>query len=158
MIQKLVHAYNHTFHRSIQRSPAEVNPSNQELVWLTLHGSLHPKTPKLKVGDRVRISMMRRRFEKSYYQGWTEEEFEIAEAFTDDPPYYKVKDLKGTVLEGIFYEQEVQKVVKNDNIYKIESILKKRKRKKHQEFFVKWLGYPDSSNSWIRERDLVRYA
>ena len=158
VIQKLVHAYNHTFHRSIQRSPAEVNPSNQELVWLTLYGNLHPKTPKLKVGDRVRISMMRRRFEKSYYQGWTEEEFEIAETFTDDPPYYKVKDLKGTVLEGTFYEQEVQKVVKNNNIYKIESILKKRKRKKHQEYFVKWLGYPDSFNSWIRERDLVHYA
>ena len=75
--------------------------------------------------------MMRRRFEKSYYQGWTKEEFEIAEVFTDHPPYYKIKDLKGTVLEGTFYEQEVQKVVKNENIYKIESILKKRKRKKH---------------------------
>ena len=158
MIQKLVHAYNHTFHRSIQRSPAEVNPSNQEMVWLTLYGSLQPKTLKLKVGDRVRISMMRRRFEKSYYQGWTEEEFEIAEAFTDDPPSYKIKDLMGTVLEGTFYEQEVQKVVKNDNIYKIESILKKRKRKKLQEYFVKWLGYPDSFNSWIHKRDLVHYA
>ena len=102
--------------------------------------------------------MMRRRFEKSYYQGWTEEEFEIAKAFTDDPPYYKIKDLKGTVLEGTFYEQKVQKVVKIDNIYKIESILKKLKHKKHQEYFVKWLGYPDSFNSWIHERDLVRYA
>ena len=140
-----MHAYNHTFHRSIQRSPVEVNPFNQEMVWLTLYGSLQPKTPKLKVGDRVRISMMRRRFEKSYYQRWTEEEYEIAEAFTDDPPHYKIKDLKVTVLEGTFCEQEVQKVVKNDNIYKIESILKKRKRKKHQEYFVKW----------IRKQDLV---
>ena len=104
--------------------------------------------------------MIRRRFEKSYYQRWTEEEFEIAEAFTDDPPYYKIKDLRGTILKGTFYEHELQKVVKNDNIYKIESILKKRKRKKHQEYFVKWLGYPDSFKSWIglRERDLVRYA
>ena len=56
VIGKLVHAYNHTFHRSIQRSPAQVSPSNQETVWLTLHGSLQPKTPKLKVGNRVRIS------------------------------------------------------------------------------------------------------
>ena len=107
------------------------------MVWLTLYGSLQPKTSKLQVGDRVKISMICRRFEKSYYQGWTEEEFEIAEAFTDDPPYYKIKDLKGTVFEGTFYEQEVQKVVKNVNIYKIESILKKRKHKKHQEYFVK---------------------
>ena len=36
VIQKLVHAYNHTYHRSIQRSPAKVNPSNQESIWLTL--------------------------------------------------------------------------------------------------------------------------
>ena len=158
MIQKLVQAYNHTYHRSIQRSPAEVNPSNQESVWLTLYGSLRPKTSKLKVGDRVRISMKRRQFEKSYYQERTEEEFEIAEAFTDDPTYYKIKDLRGTTVEGTFYENELQKVVKNDNIYKIKSILKKRKRKKHQEYFVKWLGYPDSFNSWIHERDLVCYA
>ena len=66
-------------------------------------------------------------------QGWTEEEFEIAEAFTDNPPYYKIKDLRGTVLEGTFYDHELQKVVKNDNVYKIESIFKKRKRKKHQD-------------------------
>ena len=86
--------------------------------------------------------MMRRRFEKSYYQGWTEEEFEIAKAFTDDPPYYKIKDLKGTVLEGTFYEQEVQKVVKIDNIYKIESILKKLKHKKRQRVFCEVVGIP----------------
>ena len=47
--------------------------------------------------------MMHRRFEKSYYQVWTEEEFEIVEAFTDNPPYYKIKDLKGTVLEVDFF-------------------------------------------------------
>ena len=158
MIQKLVHAYNHTFQSLIQRSPVEVSPSNQESVWLTLYGSLQPKTPKLKVGNRVRILMICRRFEKSCYQGWTEEEFEIAEAFTNSLPYCKIKDLKGTFLEEAFYEHEVQKVVKNDNIYKIESILKKRKRKKHQEYFVKWLRNPDLFNSWIRKRDLVSYA
>ena len=64
VIQKLVHACNHTFHRSNQCSPAEVSPFNQKLVWLTSYGSLQPKTPKIKVGNRVRISMMRRRFEK----------------------------------------------------------------------------------------------
>ena len=92
VIQKLVHAYNHTYPRSIQCSPAEVNPSNQGLVWLTLCGDLRPKKRKFSVGTRVRISMTRRQFEKSYYQGWTEEEFEIAEAFTNDPPYYTIKD------------------------------------------------------------------
>ena len=96
--------------------------------------------------------------EKSYYQGWTEKEFEIFEAFTDNPIYYKIKDLRSSILEGTFYEHELPKVVKNYNFYIIEFIIKKRKCKKHQEYFVKWLGYPDSFNSWIRERDLVRYA
>ena len=102
--------------------------------------------------------MTRRRSEKSYYQGWNEEEFEIAETFTDDPPYYKINDLRSTILESSFYESKLQKVVKNNNIYKMESILKKRKRDKHQEYFAKWLWYPDSFNCWICERDLVCYA
>ena len=89
------------------------------------------------------------------------EEFEIAEAFTNDPPYYKIKYLRGETLEGTFYECELQKVVKNENVYKIESILKKRKRKKHQEYILRsgWgIHYPDSFNTWVRERDLVHYA
>ena len=61
-------------------------------------------------------------------------------------------------MKESFYEAELQKVVKSDNIYKVESILKKRKRNKRQEYFVKWLGYPDSFNCWVREQDLVRYA
>ena len=158
VIQKLVHAYNHTYHHSIQRSPAEVNPSNQELVWLTSYGGRRPKKPKLRVGTRVRISMIRRRFEKSYFQGWNEEEFEVAEAFTGDPPNNKIKNLKGVTLEGSFCKPEIQKVFRNDNVYKIESILKKRKLKKYQEYFVKCLGYPDSFNTRVRKRDLVHYA
>ena len=39
-------------------------------------------------------------------------------------PIIRSKDLKGTVLEGTFYKQEIQKVVKNDNIYKIQSFIK----------------------------------
>ena len=158
VIQKLVHAYNHSFHRSIQCSPAEVNPSNQESIWLTLYGDQQPKNPKFSVGTRVRLSVIRGQFTKAHTQGWTQEEFEIAEAFTGDPPYYKIRDLRGEDVKGSFYEPELQKVVKSDNIYKVESILKKRKRNKGHEYFVKWLGYPDSFNCWVRERDLVRYA
>ena len=49
-MQKLVHAYNHVYSRSIQGSPAEVNPSNQGFVWLTLCGDLRPKKVKFSVG------------------------------------------------------------------------------------------------------------
>ena len=45
--------------------------------------------------------------------------------------------LRGETLEGTFYEYKLQKVVKNENVYKIESILKIQKRKKHQEYILK---------------------
>ena len=61
-------------------------------------------------------------------------------------------------MKGSFYEPELQQVVKSDNVYKIESILKKWKRYKRQEYFVKWLGYPDLFITWVHKRDLVHYA
>ena len=51
----LVHAYNH---RSIQRVPAEVRPSNVLQIWKTLFGKQKTKdqpTPKFHTEDRVRI-------------------------------------------------------------------------------------------------------
>ena len=68
--------------------------------------------------------MIRRQFTKAHNQGWTQEEFEAAEAFTGDPPYNKIIDLRGEDVKGSFYEPKLQKVVKSDNLYKIESILK----------------------------------
>jgi hypothetical protein len=34
----------------------------------------------------------------------------------------------GEILEGTFYAEELQKVIKTDDVYKIETILKKRKK------------------------------
>ena len=152
VIQKLVHTYNHSFHHLIQCSPVEVNPFNQESIWLTLYNDLLPKNPIFSVRTRVRLSVIRRQFTKAHTQGWTQEELEVAEA------YHKIRDLRGEDVKGSFYEPELQKVVKSDNVYKVESILKKQKRNKRQEYFVKWLGYPNLFNSWIGEQDLVRYA
>jgi hypothetical protein len=39
-----------------------------------------------------------------------------------------VKDDRGEILEGTFYAEEIQKVIKTDDVYKIETILKKRKK------------------------------
>ena len=157
VLNDIVFAYNHTFHRSIGQTPASVNKTNQEQVWQSLYGDLREKKTKLKIGDTVRLSVNRTRFRKGYLPGWTEEVFVVAEAIADDPPYYKIKDFNDEVLEGTFYDSELQKIDKNDGVYKIESILKKRKRGTHYYYLVKWLGYPESFNSWIHERDL-KYA
>ena len=44
------------------------------------------------------------------------------------PPVYLVKDDRGEILEGTFYAEELQKVIKTDDVYKIVTILKKEKK------------------------------
>jgi hypothetical protein len=39
------------------------------------------------------------------------------------PPVYLVKDDHGEILEGTFYAEELQKVIKTNDVYKIETIL-----------------------------------
>ena len=66
---KLVRACN-PYHSSIKRAPADVSATNQEDACQTLygqpHGTLHKghRRPKMKEGDRVRISRARRPFKK----------------------------------------------------------------------------------------------
>ena len=66
-------------------------------------------------------------------------------------PVYKLKDDAGEILDGTFYEAELQKVIKEDDVYRVVNVLRKRKRKGVVEYFVKWKGYPDKFNSWVAE-------
>jgi hypothetical protein len=40
------------------------------------------------------------------------------------PPVCLVKDDHGEIMEGTFYAEEIQKVIKQDDVYKIQSVLK----------------------------------
>ena len=73
-----------------------------------------------------------------------------------ETPVYLVKDDHGEILEGTFYAEELQKVIKTDDVYKNEPILKKRKKGRRVQYLVKWLGYQESFNSWIFKQDLQK--
>ena len=85
---------------------------------------------------------------------WTLEIFTVSEVFQTNPPTYSLKDYDDEKIEGTFYDTEVQKVIKMDDIYKIEKILKTRRRGRVKEYLVKWKGYPDKFNSWVNEKDM----
>ena len=87
---------------------------------------------------------------------WTEELFMVVKCIETRPPVYLVKDDHGEILEGTFYAEELQKVIKTDDVYKIEPILKKRKKGRRVQYLVKWLGYQESFNSWIFKQDLQK--
>ena len=53
--------------------------------------------------------------------------------------------------------QKFEKIVKNDDVYRVEKILRKRKRNGVVEYLVKWKGYEDPKfNSWVSERDISK--
>ena len=95
--------------------------------------------------------MTRRAFKKGYLPQWSEEIFTIFAVQNTRPITFLLKDWGGEKLKGSFYSQEIQKIKKVDNVYRIETILKKDKNR----VFVKWLGYPESFNSWVLKKDLV---
>ena len=111
---------------------------------------------KFQVGDCVRISKVKRMFEKSYLPNYTEEMFTIYKRFAHQVPVYKLKDDAGEILEGTFCEPKLQKIIKNDDVYRVEKILRKRKRKGVVEYLVKWKGYADKFSSWVSERDISK--
>ena len=71
------------------------------------------------------------------------------------PVTYKIIDYDGESVEGSFYDKELQKVEKTDDVYKIEKILRTRRRAGQKEYFVKWRGYPSKFNSWVNDVDLT---
>ena len=67
----------------------------------------------------MRFSEAKRTFKKGYLPNWTEELFMVVKCIETRPPVYLVKDDHGEILEGIFYAEELQKVIKTDDVYKI---------------------------------------
>jgi hypothetical protein len=158
VLSDMVASYNHTVHRTIGIPPAEVTWANQKTASKKLYGRKGPiKSCKFSPGDRVRLSKAKRMFKKGYLPNWTEELFTIVRCIETRPPVYLVKDDHGEILEGTFYAEELQKVIKTDDVYTIETILKKRK-KGRVHYLVKWLGYPESFNSWIFKQDLQKHT
>ena len=158
VLQDFVHSYNNTHHRINGMTPSQVNTKNQEEVWQRLYGHDGKGVPKFRVSNRVRISKFKRLFEKGYIANWSEEMFTIHEVHPSDPPVYRLIDDLGEVLDGTFYEPELQKVsVPIDKVYRVESVLQRRKVGRRTEVLVKWYGYPSKFNSWVDAEALVRY-
>ena len=112
ILDQLVTDYNNTVHSSIKMTPVEASKLENES---TVYENLYPekendeiKKPKFKVGDRVRITKQKGKFEKGYTTRWRKEIFVIDEVLNTDPVTYKIKDLKDEEITGSFYEQELQ--------------------------------------------------
>jgi len=154
VIQDLVHDYNNSFHTTIKMTPVEASkPENSLTVWQNIY---HPYLiakhgeAKFKVGQTVRISKYKRTFDKGFLPNFTEEFFKIKQVLYGTPIVYKLEDLKGEDLSGIFYENELSPYTMTDETtYKVEKVLGKKTIKGKKLVLVQYKGWPDKFNEWV---------
>jgi hypothetical protein len=151
--------------------PSDVNISSQKIAIKNLYGFLwekdnipnqhinkksklkigaYIKKSKFKIGDNVRLTKFKNIFKKGYEGYWTTEIFKISKIFFRKPKtVYEISNYNGDeIIEGTFYEDEIQKVNVSANMFwKIEKILKKEIRKNKMWFYVKFMNY--EKPQWI---------
>ena len=87
---------------------------------------------------------------------WTKEHFTVSQAV---PPkrgtkrrVYKLVDYNYEDVKGSWYPEELQEI--SDNQYRIDKVLRRRTQPDGtKELFVRWEGWPEKYNSWIKETD-----
>ena len=157
VVDQIVNGINNSVNRTIGMKPNSVTYKNAQKLWKRLYKDANTveKKPKYKIGDIVRITKAKGTFDKGYYPNFTDELFKIAVVNKTNPPSYRIIDLENSQIEGIFYEQELVKTTE-DTTFRVAEILETRVRKGVKEHFVRWVGYSDKYNSWVKDNDLIK--
>ena len=156
-LESATKSYNNTFHSGIKMKPSEVKHIHRKHIWAEMYENPYLKNTlkppyninfRFKVNDVVAISKWRSSFHRGWYANFTNELFIIVERFKKQGiPHYILKDYKNRKIDGIFYQEELQKslIDYNTHAFKIENII----RKKGNKSLVSWVGWPKEYNSWV---------
>ena len=155
-LQSFVDSYNNTVHSTTKMAPIDVTKDDEFMLLQQMYNIPQYNNNKLfNIGDLVRISMNKIPFKKSYEAQWTEEVFKILKVEKTSPVTYRLCDLQNDMIKGTFYKQELQVIrVKPEKLYRIETVLKSRQRNGTVQYYVKWVGFPEKFNSWVRKDDV----
>jgi hypothetical protein len=154
ILEKIVYSYNHTFHSKIKCSPVQVNKKNEKKIRFDSYKVDKTKNInfKFEINDQVLISKNKNLFEKGYTPNWMNEIFFINERILRYPPLYKIRDKNNEIIEGSFYEQELQKIIRN--FYKIEKIIRRKQKNKYS--LVKYKNYSNDFNEWVLSEKIIK--
>ena len=138
MLPKLINEYNNSYHSTVGMSPNNaIKPENYNTALentLSKTNKFIKHNAKYKIGDKVRISRIKGIFEKGYLPNWSEAVYLIHKVKNTNPITYILKDELGEILEGGFYENELQKT--NQEVYRIENVIRKN-RINGQDYTIK---------------------
>ncbi|KAL3100287.1 hypothetical protein niasHT_020889 [Heterodera trifolii] len=145
IIDKIVKNLNNLVNRTTGMRPIDVNFRNATELRNRLYKDMEQqkRIPKFKIGDIVRITKEKGDFSKGYFPNFTDELFKIVRVNPTNPPSYRISDLEGENIKGIFYDQELVKTVAAEQTTHRAEILKSRVRNGVKQHFVRWIGMDD---------------
>lgn len=162
-IQDVIYSHNHTKTRTLYGlSPDEVTPEQVPKLWFLMKNSDLQKQPldkpfKFKVGDQVKIRVTRQPFRKEFNETVTEEVHTIEKQINRGNNHlYKVKHSDGTVLEGVFREDQLEKVRVDDNTeFRIERIVARKKVRGVPMVKLRYIGHGPEFDTWEPKSSVI---
>jgi transposase InsO family protein len=115
-IDKIINGINNSVNRTIGVKPNDVTYKNAQELRERVFGDAFEsrRGPRFEEGDLVRMSKDKGVFGRSFHPSYTMEIFKIKTVKLSNPPHYKIQDLKGNDIKGVFYEQDLSKIKANE--------------------------------------------
>uniref|UniRef100_A0A914GQX0 Integrase catalytic domain-containing protein n=1 Tax=Globodera rostochiensis TaxID=31243 RepID=A0A914GQX0_GLORO len=169
VLPRIVEGINASRSRTHGKRPVDIGFHNAQEVWERLYGPLdrfvHPKRyakeegrrlARFTEGDYVRMSKNKGTFARGYMPSWSDEILQIAEVKrTSTPVRYRVRDERGELFEGWFYEPDLGRVHKDEETsYRVQVLRTKTQKDGTKKYLVRYLDDPHRPR-WIDEEQFV---
>lgn len=153
-LQDIIETYNNRKHRMTKLTPNQGEEKENSLHIQNMNEDYWRKikpTKKIrfKVGDNVRIVIYQQKFGRGYDKKSQEEIYKIVGVKNSFPRVlYRLATLNGGEVIGLFYQEQITKVLDQDE-YIIEEVLQSKKN----QSLVKFVGY--SEPEWIPTKNIT---
>lgn len=152
LLPRVLHRYNYVSkHRTIKRTPFEASQWENEDNLKPIYNKIRQRVlSRYQLNNLVRIVEDKNIFSRGWDATFTPSLYRIVAINRKFPVTYKVADYRNRVLPRAYYEQELLRTTVPD-YFLVEKILQRR----GDRVYVKWAGYDNDANSWIRVQDFL---
>jgi hypothetical protein len=169
VLDDIVESYNKTRHGVTKMRPVDVgldDLDDRERVFkntygftnlreLILHQVQRSKqvVTELQRGDLVRISKLRKTFQRGFKPSWSDALYKIRNIIKRlGKPVYELVDSTGHLTRKKFYLEELQKIT--HNMLNAARILKTRLHKGQLQHYIQWTANAPEDRCWVNDTDM----